>query len=69
MMYHHNFRFDHKLEIGKSAVRRIPFSCEACSLKLYKHWDMKNHNGPQVRYESNDKNCIYWPIFEGLNNW
>ena len=30
---------------------------------------MKNPDGPQVRYEGNDKNCIYWPIFKGLNDW
>ena len=55
IMHHHNFRFDPDLGIGKAAVRRIPCACEACLLKLTKPYDMKNPDGPQVRYEGSEK--------------
>ena len=67
-MHHHNFRFDPKLGIGKAVTRWIPCSCEACLLKISKSWSMNDPEDPQPRYEGNDNNCIYLPIFEGLND-
>ena len=69
IMYHHNFRADPKLPIGKIAARRIPCACQACITQLKLPWLPKQSFYNQPRYEGGNTKCMYWNIFNGLNDW
>ena len=67
--YHYNFRADHKLPIGQVAARRIPCACDACIEQLEQPWLPKVPFHKQPRYKGGNTKCIYWNIFQGVNDW
>lgn len=69
IMYHHNFRADPKLPIGKIAVRRIPCACKGCIDQLNLPWLPNQPFDKQPRYKGGNMNCMYWEVFNGLNDW
>jgi hypothetical protein len=64
----YNLRTDYDLGVGRAAVRRIPCSCQPCRLQLGKPWQPKCSPTQQERYAQN-KDCTYWSIFQGENDW
>ena len=68
-MYHHNFRADPKLPIGQIAVRRFPCACDACITQLKEPWLPSQPFYKQSRYKPGNTKCMYWHIFQGLNDW
>jgi hypothetical protein len=64
----YNIRTDPELGLGTAAVRRIPCCCEACVTQLKKPWRPGTPAKEQERYEQN-RNCQWWSIFEGENDW
>ena len=68
MNSHYNFRFHPRLGVGYCAARRIPCLCESCKQQLEKPWDNDKPRGDQDMFAEN-KHCVYWNLFEGLNNW
>ena len=67
-MAHYNFRFEKQLGIMCCAMRRIPCYCNACLEKLQLPWDLSKDSYNQPRYSQN-KNCTFWNVFQGLNDW
>ena len=67
--HHYNFRADPKLPLGQVAARRIPCACEACINQLKEPWIPNEVFQNQPRYKGGNKQCVYWPIFHGLNDW
>ena len=67
--FHYNFRADPKLQIGQIAVRRIPCACDGCLEQLEQPWVPKVPFHNQPRYKGGNTKCVYWNIFEGLNDW
>ena len=68
IMGHYNFRFEKGLGLGFCAARRIPCACNSCIEKLKLPWDCNLDIGNQPRYSQN-KDCVHWNIFQGLNDW
>ena len=60
-------RCDSVLGVGKVVVRRIPCACSFFIEQLDLPWDKNEKDTSQKRYGTN-KNCLYWTIFEGLND-
>ena len=67
-MAHYNFRFEKQLGITHCAMRQIPCYCNACLEKLKLPWDLSKDSYNQPRYSQN-KNCHFWDVFQGLNDW
>ena len=67
--FYYNFRADPKLPLGQIAVRRIPCACNACIQQLQKPWLPNKTFYNQPRYMGGNTQCVYWPIFQGLNDW
>ena len=65
---HYNFRFEKDLGLGFCAARRISCACHSCIEKLKIPWDCNVDIGNQPRYLQN-KDCVHWNLFEGLNDW
>ena len=68
IMGHNNFRFEKDLGMGYCVARRIPCACTTCIEKLQVPWDCNIDIGNQPRYLQN-KDCVKWNIFQGLNDW
>ena len=68
IMSHYNFRFDCRIGTGKCAARRIPCLCTSCKEQLQKPWNQLLPACKQDMFAEN-KNCKYWDLFQGLNNW
>ena len=68
IMGHYNFRFEKDLGLDYCAARRIPCACTTCIEKLKLPWDCNINTGNQPRYLQN-KGCVNWNIFQGLNDW
>ena len=64
----YNIRADPDLGFGKVAIRRIPCACNSCVGQLKNPWVPGKSAEEQDRYMVN-KNCKYWSIFEGTNDW
>ena len=69
IQHHYNFRADPVLGPGYIAVRRIPCACKACVSQLKLPWILNKDFSEQPRYMSHNKDCVLWPIMEGLNDW
>ena len=64
----YNIGCDLYLGVGKGIVRRTPCVCNPCIEQLKLPLDMNEKYCNQKRYDVN-KNCLYWNIFEWLNDW
>jgi len=67
-MGHYNFRFEKDLGMGYCVTRCIPCACTTCIEKSKVPWDCNIDRGNQPRYWQN-KGCVNWNIFQGLNDW
>ena len=67
--HHYNFRADPKLSLGQIAARRIPCACQACIQQFKEPWVPNKVFETQPRYKGGNTQCVYWPIFQGLNDW
>ena len=68
IMGHYNFCFEENLGLGYCAAHCIPCACTTCIEKLKVPWDCNIDRGNQPRYSQN-KGCVNWNIFQGLNDW
>ena len=64
----YNIRCDTDLSLSKAAIRRIPYTCDSCIKQLELSWDKNEKYCNQKTYDEN-KGCLYWNIFESLNDW
>ena len=67
-MGHYNFCFEKDLGLGYCVACRIPCDCTTCIEKLKLPWDCNIDRSNQLRYSQN-KGCVNWNIFQGLNDW
>ena len=68
IMGHYNFRFEKDLGMGYCVARCIPCACTTCIEKLKVPWDCNIDRGNRPRCLQN-KGCVNWNIFQGLNDW
>jgi hypothetical protein len=64
----YNLRADPALGVGRTAVRRIPCGCPSCTHQLLVPWLPLEPFENQPRYKQN-RECKYWPNYEGMNDW
>jgi hypothetical protein len=68
LLSQYNIHVDPELGVGRGAIRRIPCACEACERYRKRIWVAGIEPEKQPRFEQN-KECKYWPIFGGHNDW
>ena len=68
IMGHYNFRFEKDLGSDYCVARHIPCDCTTCIEKLKLPCDCNIDRGDSPRYLQN-KGCVDWNIFLGLNDW
>ena len=66
---HYNLLTSWELGTNKAAVRLIPCACDGCVQQSREKWMSDGRKDEeQPRFKQN-KECKYWKIFEGLNDW
>ena len=69
MMECHNVQADSNIGLGVVAMHWIPCGCEGCLQQLAQPWKPGINPSEQPQYAKANKNCMLWPIFEGLKDW
>jgi hypothetical protein len=69
LMECHHIRAEPELGLGVVAMRRIPCACDGCLEQLAKPWLPGLDASKQPRFAKGNKNCHWWSMFEGLNDW
>ena len=64
----HNIRCNISLKLGKAAIKHISCACNSFIKQLELPSDKNEKNCNQKRYSVNNS-CLYWNIFELLNDW
>jgi hypothetical protein len=64
----YNIHIDPYLGVGRGALRQIPCACKACERYRKRKWVTGIEPEKQPRFEQN-RECKYWPIFSGHNDW
>ena len=64
----YNIYCDPDLGVGIVALRRIACACDACEEFRNRKWVSGLEAQQQPRFTQN-RQCKYWPVMEGLNDW
>ena len=68
MLSCYHLHCDPQLSLYKAALRRIPFECSTCLIKLASLWKENVEAHLQPRFQHNDR-CKYHEIFGYYNEW